>query len=65
MQDNIFEWTVYPEVTDSNNVDVSGDYMSLSRSGLLSFWRRDMTKHSEAAITVSDDGGNIPILMLN
>ncbi|KAG8201990.1 hypothetical protein JTE90_027460 [Oedothorax gibbosus] len=59
-QDNIFEFTVYSTATDSV-VDVSGDYVFLSRSGLLSFWRRDMKRHFETKITVSNDGAITPM----
>ncbi|GFV57184.1 uncharacterized protein TNCV_2557891 [Trichonephila clavipes] len=54
-QDSIFEWTIYEELEDVA-VEVAGHFMSLSRSGLLAFWRRDLTKRFETKIAVLDDG---------
>ncbi|GFS88724.1 uncharacterized protein NPIL_553041 [Nephila pilipes] len=54
-QDSIFEWTIYEEL--ENSVDeVAGHFVSLSRNGVLTFWRRDMTKNFETKIAVLDDG---------
>ncbi|GFR20203.1 uncharacterized protein TNCT_174521 [Trichonephila clavata] len=54
-QDSIFEWTIYEELEDVA-VEVAGHFVSLSRSGLLAFWRRDLTKRFETKIAVLDDG---------
>ncbi|GBN69441.1 hypothetical protein AVEN_101263-1 [Araneus ventricosus] len=54
-QGTIFEWTVYEELKDTVD-EIAGHYVSLSRSGLLMFWRRDFQKHFETTIAVLDDG---------
>ncbi|GIY80789.1 WD repeat-containing protein on Y chromosome, partial [Caerostris darwini] len=54
-QDSIFEWTVYEALEDAVD-EVSGNYVSLSRTGVLAFWRRDLKKHFETTIAVQDDG---------
>ncbi|GBN73968.1 hypothetical protein AVEN_42063-1 [Araneus ventricosus] len=57
-QGTIFEWTVYEELKDTVD-EIAGHYVSLSRSGLLMFWRRDFQKHFETTIAVLDDGGKV------